>query len=1774
MEFHDLAWWEAQLGLDKAGQARFEEDLQVVCRELPKPVTDEEKNAYTGLLSEKRQAWSRIFTALGVNDSLDGFSRMESFLGGVLSSDLATNQEGCMYAGGMSVDGHAGFMWKAMDTYDGHGYISSTEAGRLMNDEGFQQSLANRFPSLIKDVLGGDPSETDAIGNSRDGWSRAGKLFDSDTGVLGKSKYGDVLGLNDFFSERYVSSLRCSDVETFFMGDPCDVVQDKGGNIVPKSVKVSMRTELDTLMKNNHVKTVNGVSKNFISAVYKGIPESADKFDVARKMTNFMNVTALNRACDQYVKWQPKLVAGVPTGDGTWEFTNATDPDAIRFLDIYASGEPTVNPSIKLTDKMVLTPDFAQAYSLLEESKGISDADRIGARGMLDLIGLQWRATILADHEQIVKLNGGKPVERVCGLMNDAGKIISTTLKIDEHGVTEGFSSGEVSLADRVACILDDGTVRYIDKSGTAVGDTRFTISMEAMSKLTGDGVIRKQCRDFDSLDMPDKLLARIGADALKQRGISIDENATLAKELTKFAEAGIAEGTKPGHTPLVCHFDQYGKFISVTEEGGATGKHVVLSIELTEIREFGNAETYTSQIKDYDKLTGLNRLRALRGIQALQARGLTFAQGTDAIDLAMLGETYEPKNAGKTYHGVFDAEGRFRSMDMPKGAEAGLFKTDIADVLGTSGNDSWIDEHMPEGKKLTGIARLRASRALGVLQRAGYTVLEQDANKLENIGKLLEDPDGKTSLIFDEKDRLVGIDTGKELDKGTKRYSIADIIQASGVSDLELKDTFGERGMIVFGAEPGGMTTAQAKMWCAAKNNFLRATNVNNLSDEELKKFCESYDANRIKWGFEKQVPSSAEIMGKTGLGSVGRILVSSGRTIGNTEAMRAVNSLFDAAGGHKCLARIGAMIEKGTPLKTFGAFGTVLMAADTLRLGYDICNKINAGDYKGAISDGIEFGLTWCGGVEGMKIGMMIGCAIGGPLGMVIGMGIGTAMGVGAGYLSKEVAPFLADLLFRDWKGAKDARYDPLVIDLDGNGFDITDRKNGTYFDLNTDGYAEKTDWTRTDGWLALDLNGNGKIDNGSELFGDHTKLADGSFAADGFAALAQYDTNGDGVIDAQDDIFSQLRIWRDANGNGQSDSGELIGLAEAGISSISLKTEKPSESSTGEAEISGTAQVVFADGTSKTIGELWAKANLYDTIEMDDGTAGSTTRLLNYSINNHGTLPSLAHAVAGEHGDIILADLQAFTSETDMLKRFSIIDDMLYTMAGARDVQQDAFGSYVDARHLMVDEAFMGEKFQGQWGRKPNQTAGPQLENIYENIRNSYCFSLMSQIPGNEMFSSAIIERDENGKASVDLGALEFLLIASSLKGELKESTVKDVAAYVAFLSTAVAHDANVFVGFYGMVASQLPEMTKAMEGGAAYSAICGSNDNDSLTGDGIHQLMFGGDGNDTLNAGSTDGALFGGDGDDRLFGGSGDDVLDGGSGADVYVFGLGDGHDVVENYDHRWRDDVIRFSQGVAPSMVSLSRSGDDLVFLVGGSDSLTLRGAYRDSWRYVGRVEFADGTVWTPESMRDMVVTRVEGTDGDDVLNGYSGGFNFNGVQTLSGGAGDDVLNGTWASDTLVGGAGDDVLDGGYGNDSYIFNAGFGTDKISDSYGSNSITFHDYQVRDLSAQRDGNNLNLAFKKTGDSVTISDYYCGSSYRNFSYSFDDGTKLSNDDIASIMNGTYAYANVEQQTDQLAQQLAAPASDITASDTSSSAVSQGKVSQDATSQLWVVKQ
>jgi hypothetical protein len=137
------------------------------------------------------------------------------------------------------------------------------------------------------------------------------------------------------------------------------------------------------------------------------------------------------------------------------------------------------------------------------------------------------------------------------------------------------------------------------------------------------------------------------------------------------------------------------------------------------------------------------------------------------------------------------------------------------------------------------------------------------------------------------------------------------------------------------------------------------------------------------------------------------------------------------------------------------------------------------------------------------------------------------------------------------------------PLLIDVGGGGFRLTDRAGGVDFDLDGDGRAERSPWTDPRGdeaWLTLDRNGNGRIDDGAELFGNWTPQPATVTDRNGFAALAVFDEtsaggNGDGWIDARDAVFSRLRLWHDANHNGLSEPTELITLSTAGLVRLSL-------------------------------------------------------------------------------------------------------------------------------------------------------------------------------------------------------------------------------------------------------------------------------------------------------------------------------------------------------------------------------------------------------------------------------------------------------------------------------------------------------------------------------------------------------------------------------------------------------------------------------------------
>lgn len=152
-----------------------------------------------------------------------------------------------------------------------------------------------------------------------------------------------------------------------------------------------------------------------------------------------------------------------------------------------------------------------------------------------------------------------------------------------------------------------------------------------------------------------------------------------------------------------------------------------------------------------------------------------------------------------------------------------------------------------------------------------------------------------------------------------------------------------------------------------------------------------------------------------------------------------------------------------------------------------------------------------------------------------------------------------------------------DPLILDLDGNGIDITSLKDGQLFDIDGDGTLDQTAWIKgADALLALDRNGDGEINDGRELFGDQHG------AKDGFAELSKFDDNLDGLIDQQDGVFSSLVLLR-ADGSQQS-------LADAGIKSISLAMVTPIDKRLIGGDLVAQSKFERDDGSTGQVGEVF--------------------------------------------------------------------------------------------------------------------------------------------------------------------------------------------------------------------------------------------------------------------------------------------------------------------------------------------------------------------------------------------------------------------------------------------------------------------------------------------------------------------------------------------------------------------------------------------------------
>jgi Ca2+-binding RTX toxin-like protein len=295
---------------------------------------------------------------------------------------------------------------------------------------------------------------------------------------------------------------------------------------------------------------------------------------------------------------------------------------------------------------------------------------------------------------------------------------------------------------------------------------------------------------------------------------------------------------------------------------------------------------------------------------------------------------------------------------------------------------------------------------------------------------------------------------------------------------------------------------------------------------------------------------------------------------------AAGAIPTTFSAAVGAAYDALTEVVGSNSLAGRIVKGHGTVL---SNLYTALDAVNKNTGVGYAEAAG-------SILGGMAGTALAAAAITAIGlSPVG-VVAIGAGLAASVIGGTLGASLGAGLWNTLFGD----------PLVIDLDGDGVEVTNRGNNPVtFDIDADGFAETTGWVGADdGLLALDRDGNGTIDDATELFSDKAG------GRSGFASLALLDQNGDGRIDATDAAYADLRIWQDADGDGITDAGELAGLADHGIVSIGLASVAAYAGRNGNVMLTE-AEVTLTGGQTRTIAEVALGYDGLGTRAVDQGT-----------------------------------------------------------------------------------------------------------------------------------------------------------------------------------------------------------------------------------------------------------------------------------------------------------------------------------------------------------------------------------------------------------------------------------------------------------------------------------------------------------------------------------------------------------------------------------------
>ncbi|WP_296211402.1 calcium-binding protein [Psychrobacter sp. UBA3480] len=665
----------------------------------------------------------------------------------------------------------------------------------------------------------------------------------------------------------------------------------------------------------------------------------------------------------------------------------------------------------------------------------------------------------------------------------------------------------------------------------------------------------------------------------------------------------------------------------------------------------------------------------------------------------------------------------------------------------------------------------------------------------------------------------------------------------------------------------------------------------------------------------------------------------------------------------------------------------------------------------------------------------------------------------------------------------------YDPLVLDLNKDGVINTvaeNNKQGVMFDNDGDGIKTATGWLSSeDGFLVRDINKDGVINNGKEMFGDQTELNSGLIAKHGFEALADLDTNADGVINKDDTSFSELRVWQDTNIDGVTSQDELKTLEQIGISELNLSFDSSNEVETSGGTVKEQGSYVDNDGNTL----LMADINFDQDLIHSDFISTPDEKTEGLNLSGFGRLDDLADAAKGTNELSILA--KYLDENKDIENIFDQSDKLLELWAGTDSKNNDSEVAIVNNNNIKWTE---NENAEHVIRIRPNQDLPEYVSETntvtnysYLNQNDKQMVKLIDAITG-------INPTDYINQATSDQTS-EFLNVYQDIKTAVESDIINQTILKPYFDSIEVYQFNQLnFTNFFKLEAlldtNYLADAGKTSihllnllgintdefseyNFGEGYLTLAnwyttnnvvidqyivehGDIVNSIFIDDSVTEFEVSSGENTIYLSGVNDKKVTGSDADEVFVSGLGNDTLIGQGGDNTYIFSLDTGSDIVDfDYGSTGTDKLI--FESIPLSMVSFKSQGKNLIIGYEEQEFTITNGLFLDTDR---TLEFVfDDEIVSFETIISQPIENIENSDSD-----YFSGWE--GDDYLTGNSRDNQLHTFESNDILDGKAGNDKLFGHTGYDTYIFDSNSGNDEIIEDW----------------SQKDGSYLQFNFEKS--------------------------------------------------------------------------------------------